>query len=237
LLRKKVNSGSIFAFGLRGEVTVMRKDLKGKSRSEPSVSPVLAHALSHPVRVQLLECLSVETASPNMLAKTLGIPLGDAAYHLKRVLDRECGLVEVVKRRKRRGAIETLYRVDRDAFRQLVDWDSMPPVLEEALKGSSLRAFLNVLSAALREGNLDAERATLCWQPVAIDDPGWIEVQRVLSRAEVEIRKALAESTSRLASESAPVHGIVGIAAVEVIPGSRDEANGPTSRTQPGDGC
>jgi len=112
----------------------------------------------------------------------------------------------------------------------------MPPVLDEVLKGSSLRAFLNVISAALREGNLDEDRTTLCWQPVALDDPGWIKVQRVLSRAEIEIRDAIAESSSRLAFESTPVHGIVGIAAVEVVPQSRDEANSPNPMTRLGNG-
>ncbi|HEU4678688.1 MAG TPA: helix-turn-helix domain-containing protein [Terrimicrobiaceae bacterium] len=199
----------------------MKKDQIDISNSEPSFSPVLAHALGHPLRVRFLEYLAVETASPKTLATAFGVPLGDASYHLKRVLDRECGLVEVVRRRQRRGALETFYRVDRDAFRRLVDWESLPPALDEALKGSSLRAFLNVASEALGEGKMDADQATLCWQPVALDGPGWIEVKKALSGAEAAVKQAIAKSASRLDSDSTPIHAIVGLAAVPVLRDSR----------------
>jgi DNA-binding transcriptional ArsR family regulator len=68
----------------------------------------LARALSHPLRVQILEILSERIASPNDLSEELGVELTHVAYHT-RTLDR-CGCLELVDTAQRRGATEHYYR-------------------------------------------------------------------------------------------------------------------------------
>jgi DNA-binding transcriptional ArsR family regulator len=68
----------------------------------------LVRALSHPLRVQILEILSRRIASPNDLAAELGVELTHVAYHT-RTLDR-CGCLELVDTAQRRGATEHFYR-------------------------------------------------------------------------------------------------------------------------------
>lgn len=68
----------------------------------------LVRALSHPLRVQILEILSERVASPNNLSEELGVELTHVAYHT-RTLDR-CGCLELVDTAQRRGATEHFYK-------------------------------------------------------------------------------------------------------------------------------
>ena len=65
-------------------------------------------ALSHPVRVRILERLKQGPASPSELSGMLGTPLGATAYHVRTL--RQLGLVELVREERRGGAIEHYYR-------------------------------------------------------------------------------------------------------------------------------
>jgi DNA-binding transcriptional ArsR family regulator len=71
----------------------------------------LARAETHPIRVAVIEKLSADPReggwSPNLLSRELGVPLGDAAYHVKKL--RDAGLLVLVGTRQRRGALEHFY--------------------------------------------------------------------------------------------------------------------------------
>jgi DNA-binding transcriptional ArsR family regulator len=74
----------------------------------------LAHVLSHPQRVRLLELLAEQEASPPMLREQIGpeISLGAVSYHVG-VL-REYGCLELVRTVPRNGANEYFFRVKPD---------------------------------------------------------------------------------------------------------------------------
>lgn len=75
----------------------------------------LAKALQHPVRVRILEHLRThDTASPSELATAWGIRLGVISYHCRRL--EALGLIKVVRRIQRRGAIEHRYALIPDAL-------------------------------------------------------------------------------------------------------------------------
>jgi DNA-binding transcriptional ArsR family regulator len=84
----------------------------------------LARALSHPLRVRILEILSERVASPNELSEVLRADLGHVAYHT-RTLDR-CGCLELVETAQRRGATEHYYKA---APRSYLSWT--PLALDE----------------------------------------------------------------------------------------------------------
>jgi hypothetical protein len=66
--------------------------------------------LAHPTRVAVLrELTALDQASPQVLAKRLGEPLGPVAYHVRTL----CGwrVVELTGTTPRRGAIEHHYRL------------------------------------------------------------------------------------------------------------------------------
>jgi DNA-binding transcriptional ArsR family regulator len=76
--------------------------------NDEAIDQRLVRALSHPLRVRILEILSERVASPNDLSAELGVELGHVAYHT-RTLDR-CGCLELVDTAQRRGATEHFYK-------------------------------------------------------------------------------------------------------------------------------
>jgi predicted ArsR family transcriptional regulator len=72
----------------------------------------LARANTHPLRVSILEVLSIDGGrilSPKDLSLELQAPLSTVNYHVTEL--RHSELVEVVDERQVRGAIEHFYRV------------------------------------------------------------------------------------------------------------------------------
>lgn len=71
----------------------------------------LARANTHPLRVSILEVLSIDggrTLSPKDLSLELRAPLSTVNYHVTEL--RRSNLVKVVDERQVRGAIEHFYR-------------------------------------------------------------------------------------------------------------------------------
>ncbi len=72
----------------------------------------LARANTHPLRVSILEVLSIDggrTLSPKDLSLELQAPLSTVNYHVTEL--RRSNLVKVVDEQQVRGAIEHFYRV------------------------------------------------------------------------------------------------------------------------------
>ncbi len=96
----------------------------------------LVRALSHPVRVRILEILSERVASPNDLSEELGVELSHVAYHT-RTLGR-CGCLELVDTAQRRGATEHFYRAAARTGLSWIPldldergWDEVSSILEQ----------------------------------------------------------------------------------------------------------
>jgi DNA-binding transcriptional ArsR family regulator len=69
----------------------------------------LAKALSHRLRVQILQRLTEHgAASPSELADVLEEPLGNISYHMRVLRELDC--LEFVRTEPRRGALEHFYR-------------------------------------------------------------------------------------------------------------------------------
>jgi len=71
----------------------------------------LARANTHPLRVSILEVLSLDggrTLSPTELSRELQAPLSTVNYHVTEL--RNSGLVKVVDEQQVRGAVEHFYR-------------------------------------------------------------------------------------------------------------------------------
>jgi DNA-binding transcriptional ArsR family regulator len=103
-----------------------------ESSKEARLDRRLIKALGHPVRVRALEILNARVASPSELAKELGEPLGNVAYHVK-ILE-ENDAIELVRTAPVRGALEHFYRasvntqiaqaaldLDEEGYREVVD--------------------------------------------------------------------------------------------------------------------
>jgi DNA-binding transcriptional ArsR family regulator len=67
----------------------------------------LAKALSHPVRVEILEALRGRVASPSELSQEIDQSVAVISYHAKTLLS--CGCVELVHRKPAQGSLEHFF--------------------------------------------------------------------------------------------------------------------------------
>ena len=156
-----------------------------------SLDPTIARALSHPLRVEILERMQDEETSPAILAKKMdGVALGLIAYHVK-VLE-ESGFVELVGTRPRRGAVEHFYRARPAGTLEL---RGLPRSLRGSVTASSLQRFIDAAAAALEAGTIDRRDDTvLSCMELGFDQQGWEQA--------VELGRALVEGYERIHEES-----------------------------------
>jgi DNA-binding transcriptional ArsR family regulator len=191
------------------------------NRPEP-IDQRLVRALSHPLRVQILEVLTERIASPNWLSEQLEANLSHVAYHT-RTLDR-CGCLDLVDTAQRRGATEHFYKAVPGSFVGDRGWRRVPHALLGGVSGASLQTFMDKAIAALEAGTLDGREDTvLSWMPLLVDEAGWGEVVAILEDATDLILAAQERSDDRLADPGArrgAISAVVSLAGFEAA-GSR----------------
>lgn len=78
-------------------------DQNGRAQQE------LVRALSHPIRMEILEKLRGRVASPTELSQEMDERVGVVSYHAHTLL--HCGCVELVHSKPRRGSIENFFGI------------------------------------------------------------------------------------------------------------------------------
>src|SRR5919199_6439256 len=132
--------------------------------------PRLVKALAHPLRVQILTVLEERVASPSDLAEELGAPLGNVSYHVRTLAD--LGLLKLVRRRTRRGAVEHYYRARGRATVSDKAWSQVPSVVRKSMVGVALDQAIEQAVAAAGAGGFDTDEASLTRHSVALDAHG-----------------------------------------------------------------
>jgi hypothetical protein len=183
----------------------------------------LVRALSHPLRIKILEALTERVASPTRLSDDLDAGLSHVAYHT-RALDK-CGCLELVDTAQRRGATEHFYKAAPHSFIGDRIWRRVPRALLGGVSGATLQSFMDRAVAALEAGTIDGrEDTTLCWSPVLLDQQGWDEVTATMKDTIDKVLAIQDESRARLTKRRGrgAISAIVGLASFET-PGSREE--------------
>src|SRR5215218_2830825 len=93
--------------------------------------PDIAKALAHPLRMRLLTLLEEGTASPTELANVTGASLPRVSYHVRRLA--AAGLIELVRTKQRRGAVEHYYAAVRPPEITEEAWGPLPRVVKTAV--------------------------------------------------------------------------------------------------------
>jgi DNA-binding transcriptional ArsR family regulator len=163
----------------------------GEGDSPEVVAGKLVHALSHPLRIRLLQLLEEEPASPWMLRDQIDpeISLSGVSYHVGVLYDSGC--LERAKVAPRPGADERFYRAKPEVF--------LDPLY---------RAH-----AGLAEPD-DGLAAN--WSGITVDRFGWDQVVDVLRSARLQLAAIEEQSQERLTTlgqEGTPL--IVGVVAFE----------------------
>src|SRR3954454_15601560 len=158
--------------------------------------PRLVKALAHPLRVQILSTLEDRIASPSDLAAELEAPLGNVSYHVRTLAD--LGLVKLVKRRTRRGAVEHYYQARGRAQVSTRAWAQVPGVVKRSMVAVALEQALDAAGAPSAAGGFDHEESNLSCQSVTLDAEGFGEVSQAIGRLHEEIAGIHERSESRL---------------------------------------
>ncbi len=147
--------------------------------------PRLVKALAHPLRVQILNTLEDRVASPSDLASELDAPLGNVSYHVRTLAD--LGLVKLVKRRTRRGAVEHYYQAHGRAQVTNRAWAQVPGVVKRSMVAVALERAVDQAGAAAAAGGFDHEGSNLSRQSVTLDAEGWSELAQAVARLHDEV--------------------------------------------------
>jgi DNA-binding transcriptional ArsR family regulator len=190
----------------------------GKTSSDgETLDQNLVRALSHPMRVQILEALQGHSASPTELARQFRESLGVVSYHANALLD--VGCIEQVRTRPKRGTIEHFYTARPRSFIGHQDWRKVPLSVRGGVTSEALRTFVGKVGAALDADTIDGrDDTTLNWMPITVDEQGWRETAEILDRALRELMEVAAQSRERLGGE-AGIPVVTGMAAFEAPPG------------------
>ncbi len=191
-----------------------------QNQTEP-IDQRLVKALAHPLRVQILEILTEQVASPNRLSEHLEANLSHVAYHT-RTLDK-CGCLELVDTARKRGATEHFYKAAPRSFIGSPAWRGVPSSVLSGVSGATLQTFLDKAVAALEAGTLDGRADTIFrWMPLLLDQRGWEEVVAILEETTEQVLAAHRHSQDRLASSGRgdAISTVIGLASFETA-GSR----------------
>jgi DNA-binding transcriptional ArsR family regulator len=163
--------------------------------------PRIIKALTHPLRIQILAALDERTASPSELADELGAPLGNVSYHVRQLAG--LGLIKLVKRTPRRGAIEHHYKaVGRP---QISDdaWAGTSATVKDAVVGAALGDLGTAVTSAAAAGGFSRPDAHLTRTQVTLDERGWKDLDNELNATIARVQKIADASAKRLAKAGA----------------------------------
>jgi DNA-binding transcriptional ArsR family regulator len=166
-----------------------------KPRSDIS-DPSVIKALTHPLRVQILHALEERIASPSELAEEIGAPLGNVSYHVRQL--HALGLIKLVKKTPRRGAIEHHYKALARAPISDEAWAGTPGLVKESVVGTSLGALGQAVTAAAAGGGFKRAEAQLVREELTLDAKGFADVSKELARAADRVGKIRDDAAKRL---------------------------------------
>src|SRR5919199_5634467 len=128
----------------------------------------LLKAISHPLRHRLLGMLDGRVASPNQLARELGLPLGRVSYHIRLLSD--LGAIELVRTEPRRGALEHFYRAVTTVWFSESDWQKLPRSARRGILGQNLQHIFSAVTAAAEGGGFDNTASVVLRAPLELDE-------------------------------------------------------------------
>jgi DNA-binding transcriptional ArsR family regulator len=192
----------------------------------------LVKAFAHPLRIQILTLLDNRVASPKQIAAELDTPLPNTAYHVRQLA--ALGLVELVRRTVRGGAVEHHYTTK---VRPTISddlWGQLPEIVKRAAMSGAVHQALHEMARAVDSGGFSHSDAHLTRSTARLDEKGWRAMTRELHRAFERVTKVVEETDERLKAnpDAETTETMTVIAFFERPPLDREAA----TATQPGAG-
>jgi DNA-binding transcriptional ArsR family regulator len=168
---------------------------KRESQDGGELDEALLKAISHPLRHRLLGLLDERVASPNELARELGLPLGRVSYHIRLLAD--LGAIELVRTEPRRGALEHFYRAVTRGWFSDDDWARLPRAARRGIVGQSLQRIFSDVTAAVDAGGFDGASSQVTRTSMELDERGLQELSQLIATTTERAAQISAESADR----------------------------------------
>ncbi|HEX4865281.1 MAG TPA: winged helix-turn-helix domain-containing protein, partial [Acidimicrobiales bacterium] len=141
------------------------------------------HALSDPLRLEVMGSLALGPATAAELSREAGVPVDKVRYQLR--LLRADGLVQVHDLRQRRGTLEQVFVANpRRALEHESKLAAEAPEARRAFQGPIVRLVFSEVLEAIRTGAFHARPDhTVARVPLTLDVRGYREVEAILTRA------------------------------------------------------
>jgi DNA-binding transcriptional ArsR family regulator len=166
-----------------------------KTRSE--IRSIPAKAITHPIRLQALTIFTERVASPAEIARDLGEQVGNVSYHVREL--EKLGMIELVRTRKVRGAVEHFYRASVLPYFDEEEWAALPPDERGTATLHALRQVFGDVLGAMEAGTFDARpERCLVRIPGLVDELGWTELNALHAEATERTFEILARSAERM---------------------------------------
>lgn len=161
--------------------------------------PRVVKAYSHPLRIRILRVLEDRTASPSEISSELDVPLSNASYHVRKLL--ELGLIELVGRVQRRGVIEHRYAARYHPTISDDELGALPPLVRQTYLREMADLGWTHVAAAAEGGGFDRSDTHFTRVYGQLDDDGWKQVADELKGSLHRIGTIFNETKKRLAQE------------------------------------
>lgn len=183
--------------------TTPRAGQRGKSIEE-----VVAYALGHRIRVQVLAILSEGTYSPDELARIIDEPLNKVSHHIKELLD--AGSIELARVEKVRNADQHYYRAVKMPYYSDEEVAAMTPQQQHVGAGLILQYMFAEAMSALWAGKMQNDpRIWLAWRWFNVDEQGRNDIADEQQRSWDRMMEIEAESTNRRATSGEDAVSII----------------------------
>ncbi len=161
--------------------------------------PKLAKAYAHPLRIHILELLDGRVASPRELADELGAPLSNTSYHVRQLVS--LGLVELVGRSARRGAIAHHYTTKVKPALSDSEWGRLPTIVKRTILVGGIKKAIAEMVAAAEQGGFDRDDIHYTRTTGTLDRAAWADIAHELRTTFERIERLAQESSERAADD------------------------------------
>ena len=155
----------------------------------------VAKALSHPLRQRLLIAYNQRPSSPSEAAERLGEPLGNVAYHTKRLLEHGC--LELVGTSPGRGGVKHTYRATLRYELEDDTWGALPESLRGSLAGRAVSEIGREVASGAAVGGFADDDMHVSRLNLDLDERGWSALSRVLRETVASADRIVEESAAR----------------------------------------
>ncbi len=222
----KLSAGRAEERRWNGERRVSESSKKAQSGEfRLRVDQDLISALSHPLRVHILDALAEAAASPSDLAREVGLSVNYVAYHVKEL--EKLGYVELIKTEPRRGTVEHYYRAKRLFLLDDSEWERLPEAIRRGISADIFSSVIEDVKEALEAETFDARNGHQSRTRLRVDEEGWRQLTATLEETLNRVLALQAECAERLeASGEEAIPVAVSITGFETPPRPKPDPPG-----------